>query len=126
MAYYLNGGMATEQKEQLQSVYDKIINYTGLSLLENDIIQGTNATTISNLTVGQTYLLTVALPMNVNKDTYILNDKLTGATIIKNSDETIAGGNPYVHLKTFLIRATETTITFPSNYAGAYMIIEVP
>lgn len=128
MTEWQDVGMSGEQKEQLQAIYDKIISFDGYSVLDKDIVQNsaTPTTTIENLEVGKAYLFVVALAMTVNTNSYILNDKLTGATIIKNSDETIGGSNPYIHLKTFLIRATETTITFPCDYPGAYMIIEVP
>lgn len=121
-------GMDAETEEKIDAIYDKIISYNGYSVLDKDIVQGVASagTTIDNLKVGKAYLFVVAVPMTTNTNSYILNDKLTGATIIKNSDETIGGSNPYIHLKSFLIRATETSITYPCNYAGAYMIIEVP
>lgn len=124
-------GMSGAEKEQLQAIYDKIISYNGYSVLDKDIVQGVASagTTIDNLKVGKTYLFVVSVPMTSGTNNYILNDKLTGATIIKNSDETVGAGGTsslYTHLKSFLIRATETSITYPCNYAGAYMIIEVP
>lgn len=128
MTEWQDVGMSGAEKEQLQAIYDKIISYNGYSVLNKDIVQGVASagTTIDNLEIGKTYLFVVSVPMTTGTNNYILNDKLAGATIIKNSDETIGGSNPYTHLKSFLIRATETTITYPSNYAGAYMIIEVP